>query len=105
MRTTPFISTLTLATALLSFPPLPATAQVFNADTLNGLTWRNLGPFRAGAWAIGVAVPESPAKAHRDVVYAALRTGGVWKSSNAGVTFEPVFDGQNIYSMGAVAVR
>jgi photosystem II stability/assembly factor-like uncharacterized protein len=81
-----------------------AAAQRFNEALLNGITWRNLGPFRAGAWTIGVAVPETPAKAHRDVIYAALRSGGVWKSSNAGVTFEPVFDAQNIYSMGAIAV-
>ena len=79
-------------------------AQALDEALLNGLTWRNLGPFRAGAWTIGVAVPESPAKAHRDTIYAALRTGGVWKSANAGVTFEPVFDEQKIYSIGAIAV-
>ena len=37
-------------------------------------------------------------------IYAALRTGGVWKSSNGGVTFEPVMDSQSVYSMGAIAV-
>src|SRR5579872_4288383 len=81
-----------------------AFAQSFDEALLNGLTWRNLGPFRAGAWTIGVAVPESPAKAHRSTIYAALRTGGVWKSANGGVTFEPVFDDQKIYSIGALAV-
>src|SRR5579871_2594557 len=83
-------------------PPLPS--QVVDEALLNGLTYRNLGPFKTGAWTIGVAVPESPAKAHRTVLYAALRSGGVWKSSNGGVTFEPVLDGQSIYSMGAIAV-
>jgi photosystem II stability/assembly factor-like uncharacterized protein len=81
-----------------------ASAQSFNESLLNGLTWRNLGPFRAGAWTVAVAVPETPAKAHRSTIYAALRTGGVWKSINGGVTFEPVFDAQSIYSMGAIAV-
>jgi photosystem II stability/assembly factor-like uncharacterized protein len=79
-------------------------AQRFNETLLNGLTYRNLGPFRVGAWAVGVAVPETPAKAHRNVIYAAVRSGGVWKSINGGTTFEPVFDNQNIYSMGAIAV-
>src|SRR5579871_6267755 len=83
-------------------PPLPS--QVVDEALLNGLTYRNLGPFKTGAWTIGVAVPESPAKAHRTVLYAALRSGGVWKSSNGGVTFEPVLDGQSIYSMGAISV-
>jgi hypothetical protein len=68
------------------------------------LAFRNLGPFRAGAWTVGVAIPETPAKAHRSTIYAALRTGGVWKSSNGGVTFEPVLDSQSIYSVGAIAV-
>ena len=44
------------------------------------------------------------AKAHRNTIYAALRTGGVWKSSNGGVTFEPVLDAHNVYSIGAIAV-
>ena len=81
-----------------------ALAQSFDEALLNGLTWRNLGPFRAGAWTIGVAVPEAPAKAHRNTIYAALRSGGVWKSANGGVTFDPVFDDQKVYSIGALAV-
>ena len=80
-----------------------APAQMFNEALLNGLTYRNLGPFRAGAWTVGVAIPETPPKAHRNTIYAALRTGGVWKSANGGVTFEPVLDSQSIYSVGAIA--
>jgi photosystem II stability/assembly factor-like uncharacterized protein len=84
---------------------LPRTeGQTLTESLLSGLTYRNLGPFRAGAWAVGVAVPETSEKAHRTTIYAALRTGGVWKSSNGGVTFEPVMDGQPVYSMGAIAV-
>ena len=90
--------------ALNAMPAVPLSAQVLNEALLNGLTYRNLGPFRAGAWTVAVAIPETPAKAHRNTIYAALRTGGVWKSSNGGVTFEPVMDSQSIYSMGAIAV-
>ena len=81
-----------------------APPQLFNESLLNGLTYRNMGPYRAGAWCVGVAIPEKPAKAHRNTIYAALRTGGVWKSSNGGVTFESVMDGQSVHSMGAIAV-
>jgi photosystem II stability/assembly factor-like uncharacterized protein len=81
-----------------------APPQLFNESLLNGLPYRNMGPYRAGAWAVGMAIPETPAKAHRNTIYAALRSGGVWKSSNGGVTFEPVMDSQKIYSMGAIAV-
>lgn len=94
-----------LASACLAFLLAPhSLAQRPGEALLNGLTWRNLGPFRAGAWTVAVAVPESPAKAHRDIIYAALRSGGVWKSADAGVTFQPVFDDQQIYSIGALAV-
>jgi photosystem II stability/assembly factor-like uncharacterized protein len=81
-----------------------APAPLLNESLLNGLTYRNMGPYRAGAWCVGVAVPEAPARAHRNTIYAAMRTGGVWKSSNGGVTFEPIMDSQSIYSMGAIAV-
>jgi len=49
-------------------------------------------------------VPESPAKAHRDVMFAGARTGGVWRTTNAGTTWEPVTDSVGITSVGAVAV-
>ncbi len=89
---------------LLTVLAQQAPPQLFNETLLNGLTYRNLGPYRAGAWTVAVAIPETPAKAHRNTIYAALRSGGVWKSSNGGVTFEPIMDSQNIYSMGAIAV-
>jgi photosystem II stability/assembly factor-like uncharacterized protein len=79
-------------------------ADLTYPDVLNAFSYRNLGPFRAGAWVIGVAVPEKPAKAHAHTFYAAARTGGVWKTTNSGITFENVTDGQGINSVGAVAV-
>ena len=78
--------------------------EFFNESLLNGISWRNLGPYKAGAWTVGLAVPETPPKAHRNTIYAILRSGGVWKSGNGGVTFEPVMDSERIYSMGAIAV-
>ena len=81
-----------------------AAAQALDPALLNALPYRNLGPFRAGSWVVAAAIPETPPKAHRDTIYAALRTGGVWKSSNGGVTFEPVLDAHDVYSIGAIAV-
>jgi photosystem II stability/assembly factor-like uncharacterized protein len=89
---------------LLSLLAAQTPTERFSESLLNGLTYRNLGPFRVGSWTVGVAVPETPAKAHQKVIYAGLRTGGVWKSSNGGTTFESVFDSQNIYSIGAITV-
>ena len=68
------------------------------------LTYRNLGPFRAGAWIEDIAVPENPGLEHQYTFYAASRTGGVWKTVNNGTTFEPVFDDYGVNAVGAVAV-
>jgi photosystem II stability/assembly factor-like uncharacterized protein len=71
---------------------------------LDDFTYRNLGPFRTGAWVSDVAVPDSPLDAHLYTFYVAARTGGVWKTVNNGVTFEPIFEHQNVSSIGALAV-
>jgi photosystem II stability/assembly factor-like uncharacterized protein len=73
-------------------------------DLLKNFTYRNLGPFRAGSWVSCFAVPTTPARDHLYTLYVGMRNGGVWKTTNNGVTFEPVFDGQNKLSMGDVAV-
>src|SRR5215467_12840686 len=67
-------------------------------------SYRNLGPFRAGSWVSDIAVPDAPAKAHLYSFYVAARNGGVWKTTNNGTTFAPVFEGKNVGSIGAVAV-
>jgi photosystem II stability/assembly factor-like uncharacterized protein len=76
----------------------------FNEDLTAGLRYRNIGPFRAGGWVSDIAVPEAPQKAHLDTIYVGVRNGGVWKTTNAGVTWEPIFDNQDVMSIGAVAV-
>src|SRR5215471_16380286 len=69
----------------------------------NGFTYRNVGPFRAGAWVSDIAVPETPLKAHLYTFYIGARNGGVWKTTNNGTTFIPVFEGQDVASIGALA--
>jgi len=76
----------------------------FNEDLLKNFTFRNLGPYRAGSWVTSFAVPTAPLKEHLYTLYVGTRNGGVWKTVNAGMTFEPVFDGQAKLSIGAVAV-
>jgi photosystem II stability/assembly factor-like uncharacterized protein len=76
----------------------------FNEDLLKIFSFRNLGPYRAGSWVTSFAVPAAPLKEHLYTFYVGTRNGGVWKTVNNGTTFEPVFDGQNRLSIGAVAV-
>ncbi len=79
-------------------------ADLTLSDLLNAFQYRNLGPWRTGAWVSALAVPETPVKAHRRVMYAGARTGGVWRTTNNGTTWEPVTDSVGIASVGAVAV-
>jgi|DewCreStandDraft_2_1066082.scaffolds.fasta_scaffold00044_55 photosystem II stability/assembly factor-like uncharacterized protein len=69
-----------------------------------GFTFRNLGPFRAGAWISDIAVPETPGREHLYTFYVAARNGGVWKTTNNGTTFEPIFDSVGVGSIGALAI-
>ncbi len=79
---------------------LVAYAAPAGAQTVSGLVWRNVGPFRAGrVSAVGGAIGEP------GVFYAGFPTGGLWKSSNAGTTWEPIFDSvTSVSSIGAVEV-
>ena len=71
---------------------------------LKDLTFRALGPYRAGSWVTAFAVPAAPQHDHLYTLYVGTRNGGVWKTTNNGVTFEPIFDGQARLSIGDVAV-
>jgi photosystem II stability/assembly factor-like uncharacterized protein len=92
--------------ALVAFcAGISATAQDRLSDEiLKNFTFRNLGPFRTGSWVTSFAVPEAPLREHLYTLYVGTRNGGVWKTVNNGVTFEPIFDGQAKLSIGAVAV-
>lgn len=76
----------------------------FNEDLLKTFTYRNLGPFRSGGWIVDFAVPEYPQEAHLYIFYVASRNGGLWKTTNNGTTFEPIFDDQTVFSIGDIAL-
>jgi len=90
---------------LLAVFPQPSNAQIPNKKQLFGnFTYRNLGPFRAGAWIGDIAVPEKPTGEHKYTFYVAARNGGVWKTINNGNTFFPIFDQYGVNAIGAVEV-
>ncbi len=90
--------------AVLSFMPTGALAQRLPEALLDAFEFRNLGPFRTGAWITDFAVPAAPAGEHLRTFWVGTRNGGVWKTVNNGTTFEPVFDGVGPQTIGAVAV-
>lgn len=70
-------------------------------DTLGiGLSWRSVGPAVTSGRISDFAVhPKKPS-----TYYVATASGGVWKTINAGTTYEPIFDGQGSYSIGCVTL-
>ena len=70
-----------------------------DASLYSGLRWRMIGPFRGGRVNGVSGVPGQP-----NVFYMGSVGGGVWKTTNAGRTWLPIFDSQPIASIGAVAV-
>ena len=73
-------------------------------DVLNALTFRNIGPFRTSAWITEIAVPETPVRDHLYTIYAASRSGGLWKTVNNGITWANISDTVDIAAVGAVAL-
>lgn len=78
----------------------PVEAQTLDSLTLAGFRWRTVGPANfEGRVADVVGIP-SPSK----TFFVAAAAGGIWKTTNGGVTFRPVFDNYPIISMGALAI-
>jgi photosystem II stability/assembly factor-like uncharacterized protein len=63
------------------------------------MRWRAVGPFRGGRVLAVTGVPGEP-----NVFYFGAVSGGVWKSGDAGANWEPVFDKEDISSIGSIAV-
>ena len=79
---------------------LPARQAVsFDPALFEALEWRHIGPFRAGRTKAAAGVRSRP-----NVFYMGAVNGGVWKSSDYGRTWVPVFDDQPTGSIGAIAV-
>src|SRR5206468_12569648 len=75
-------------------PTQPAQSTLFNE-----MKWRLIGPFRGGRALTAVGIPGQP-----NLFYFGSVGGGVWKSTDAGTVWEPIFDSQPIASIGAIAV-
>ncbi len=86
-------------------PDLPAASSLrLDESIFKAFEFRSLGPYRCGSWVTDFAVPEKPAKEHLYTFYVGTRNGGVWKTTNNGTTFFPVFDDQEYLSIGAIAL-
>ncbi len=95
------VSQFLLFAAVVSVALLPSAACLAqeHASPMPDLRWRMIGPFRGGRTRAATGVANEP-----NVFYVGQVDGGVWKSTDYGRTWNPIFDGQETQSIGAIAV-
>src|SRR5439155_12278057 len=75
-----------------------ASSQQVDPALFSGLKWRLIGPFRAGRVSAGAIDPDP------NTYYIGTPGGGVWKTTEAGQVWTPIFDEVRVASIGAIAV-
>ncbi|HWT45503.1 MAG TPA: hypothetical protein VN085_06030, partial [Vicinamibacterales bacterium] len=97
MRILTAIATLSLFTvAPFAFQPAPSSAR---AEPSAAMQWREIGPTRAGRARAVTGIANQP-----NVAYIGFDNGGVWRSTDYGSNWVPLFDDQPTGSIGAIAV-
>jgi photosystem II stability/assembly factor-like uncharacterized protein len=80
-------------------PQTPSAPGPVDEKLFSAMRWRQVGPFRGGRVLAVTGVPGEP-----NVFYFGGASSGVWRSTDAGTNWQPLFDKQPIASIGAIAV-
>ncbi len=98
-----FVGCVALVLALFAAGPMAQSgsgAGASQTDALKRLSWRNIGPTaQAGRVPVFVGLPGDI-----NTLYVAGAVGGIFKSTNGGVTWAPIFDDKPVTSIGAMAI-
>jgi len=88
----------------LFFPTTHVMAKTDNTQAISqavsGLKWRSIGPAFMGGRIADIAVTPN----NKNTWYVAVGSGGLWKTTNRGTTWHPIFDQQKSYSIGTVTI-
>ena len=94
-----FLSIITLF-VLLVIPTQNLLAQDLNMELLKGIEPRNVGPAGMSGRITAIDVVQS----NTNIIYIGAASGGVWKSDNAGVTWQPIFENYGPMAIGAIDI-
>src|SRR5258706_14549388 len=85
--------------AVLFIATAATLSAQFDPSLYHEMRWRSIGPFRGGRTVAAAGVPRQP-----NVFYIGVNNGGVWKTTDYGRGWVPLFDEQPSSSIGAIAV-
>src|SRR5260221_13298514 len=88
-----------LSVVVLAIASLGAGFQARTVDPASAMHWRQIGPPRAGRARALSGVPSQP-----NLFYIGFDNGGVWRSTDYGSNWQPMFDHESTGSIGAIAV-
>src|SRR5215469_312658 len=77
----------------------PIAGQSVPPELFSGMQWRSIGPYRGSRTVAAAGIP-----GNSSTFYFGAVDGGVWKTTNSGLTWVPMFDAQPVASIGALAV-
>jgi len=84
----------------LAMLQLGVQAQQVNMDVFKSMKARSIGPGAMSGRITAIdAVHDDPT-----TIYAGSASGGLWKSTSGGITWEPIFDNEKVHSIGAISI-
>jgi photosystem II stability/assembly factor-like uncharacterized protein len=89
-----------LALALIFFGGVQISYAQVDMSAFAEMKPRNIGPSAMSGRVTAIdAIDDNP-----DIIYVGTASGGLWKSTSGGITFEPIFDKERVHSIGAISI-
>ena len=95
-----YTSSILISLFIFCFTTVQSQNNEAMVKAVSGLSLRSIGPAVMGGRIADIAVSQTD----KSTWYVAVGSGGLWKTSNSGITWKPVFDAQSSYSIGTVSI-